>query len=234
MGHYAGVTKKQNNYYLTKAKDINKDQTYFLCWLNQNQLKHATFPIGNLTKENVRKIAKEIGLENWSKKDSTGICFIGERDFKKFLNNYLPYKQGDVVDIATHKKIGKHDGVIFYTYGQNKGLSLSGQKQKYYVCQKDLKKNILYVCNESQRIKYLSSTSCELIKFNWINTPPTSKHIQIRFRHRQELINGVFKINKTKVLLNYDKTLMVTPGQFAVIYQNKFCLGGGIVNKLIK
>jgi tRNA-specific 2-thiouridylase len=124
------------------------------------------FPIGNILKNEVRKIAKKIGLNNWLKKDSTGICFIGERKFKPFLNNYFPYRSGDVIDIVTKKVIGSHDGVSFFTYGQNKGLGLSGQTKKYFVCEKNIKKNILFVCDSSHKKKYLSSTKCEVSQFN--------------------------------------------------------------------
>jgi tRNA-specific 2-thiouridylase len=205
-----------------------------LCWLNQQQLQKITFPIGNLTKDKVRQIAKKIGLANWSKKDSTGICFIGERNFKLFLNNYFPYKKGDIVDISSNKIIGKHDGVIFYTNGQNKNLNLSGFPSKYFVCGKDLKKNILFVCNAYFKNKYLMSTKCQLIKFNWISPKPTNKKIKIRFRHRQKLINGTFNKTKNGVLLSYTQTLSITPGQFAVLYDKKICLGGGIVDRIIK
>lgn len=235
MGHYANVKKIKDQYYLIKAKDENKDQTYFLCWLNQNQLSKTCFPIGNLTKDKVREIAHEQGLDNWNKKDSTGICFIGERKFKDFLNNYLPIKEGNIVDIVTNKIVGKHDGIYFYTIGQNKNLGLGGNVEKYFVCSKDLKKNIVYVVDAKNKNKYLSSTSCELTKFNWINSNIKNFcNVQIRFRHRQELINGSYLIDKNKVILSYKKTLSVTPGQFAVIYLKDKCLGGGVVNKILK
>lgn len=234
MGHYANVVYKNKKYLLTMAKDKEKDQTYFLCWLTQKQLKHTKFPIGNLTKNEVRKIAKQIGLSNWNKKDSTGICFIGERNFKQFLNNYLPDKKGNVINIETNQKIGIHDGVAFYTYGQNKGLGLSGQTQKYFVCAKDIKQNILYVCDTKHINKHLISTKCELTNFNWINNIPKIEKVQIRFRHRQKLINGSFVIRKNKIILAYHPTLSVTLGQFAVLYQENICLGGGIVNHVFK
>jgi tRNA-specific 2-thiouridylase len=111
---------------------------------------------------------------------------------------------------------------------------LSGQTQKYFVCGKNIKKNILYVCDINSRNKYLTSNKCELVNFNWINKLPKLKKIQVRFRHRQQLINGSFSIENKKVILKYELTLSVTPGQFAVLYQKNICLGGGIVNKLIK
>lgn len=234
MGHYANVLKRNNSFYLAKSKDEDKDQTYFLCWLSSSQLSHVTFPIGNIIKNEVRKIAQNIGLQNWDKKDSTGICFIGERNFKDFLSNYLPYKKGAVIDIETNQTVGYHDGVAFFTYGQNKGLSLSGKTQRYFVCDKNLQNNILYVCGEKYKNKHLSTTKCEVIEFNWINGIPKLCNVSIRFRHRQKLIKGSFRIKNKSVIINYSKTLSVTPGQFAVLYQGKICLGGGIVDKLIK
>lgn len=234
MGHYANVKKIKDQYYLTKAIDENKDQTYFLCWLNQKQLSKTIFPIGNITKDEVRKIAHEQGLDNWNKKDSTGVCFIGERKFKYFLNNYLPIKKGKVIDIVTKKVVGEHDGITFYTLGQNKNLGLGGQKNKYFVCKKDFKKNIIYVVDQNNKEKYLSSIKCEVVKFNWINkNQKKSAKINIRFRHRQELIDGKYEIKNNKVILTYKPTIAVAPGQFAVLYSNKKCLGGGIVDKLI-
>ncbi len=233
MGHYANVKKSKDQYYLTKAKDENKDQTYFLCWLNQDQLSKTLFPIGNLPKDEVRKIAHEQGLDNWNKKDSTGICFIGERKFKDFLNNYIPIKKGKVVDIVTKKVVGQHDGMTFYTIGQNKNLGLGGKQNKYFVCLKDFKKNIVYVVDSVNKDKYLTSTKCEVEQFNWINpNPKKSGKVQIRFRHRQELIDGKYEIKNKKIMLTYKPTLSVTPGQFAVLYSGSKCLGGGIVNNI--
>jgi tRNA-specific 2-thiouridylase len=233
MGHYANIKKIGSKYYLCKSITEDKDQTYFLCGLNQKQLNHTLFPIGNIDKNKVRSIAKVNGLDNWSKKDSTGICFIGERKFKLFLNNYIPYKKGKVIDIVTKKVVGTHDGVTFFTYGQNKGLSLSGQKTKYFVCKKDVKHNILFVCDNIHKAKYLLSSQCELINFNWISGVPKTRAIQIRFRHRQNLIKGSFVIKGNKVYVKYTSTLSVTPGQFAVFYQKDVCLGGGIVNRIM-
>jgi tRNA-specific 2-thiouridylase len=235
MGHYANVFHKNDKFYLTKSKSQEKDQTYFLCWLNQQQLSKVIFPIGKYTKKDVRNIAKKNNLVNWNKKDSTGICFIGERDFRKFLTNYLPIKKGAVIDIDTGTKIGEHDGVTFYTIGQNKGLGLSGQTKKYFVCKKDIAKNVLFVCEKSLTKKYLTSNKCFVRKFNWINkTDKIVGHVDIRFRHRQNVIKGSYKINKNVVELEYNDTLSVTVGQFAVLYKKNVCLGGGIITKIWK
>ncbi|GHU31951.1 hypothetical protein FACS1894166_04340 [Bacilli bacterium] len=134
--------------------------------MNQKQIDRVVFPIGNLEKTKVREIAKDQGLDNWSKKDSTGICFIGERKFKDFLSNYIKDARGEVVDVLTNQTIGSHDGVMFYTIGQNRGLNLGGQSNKYFVCKKDVKNNVLFVVDEKHKDKLLNSKECELIKFN--------------------------------------------------------------------
>jgi len=167
MGHYANIEFANNQYYLTKALDEDKDQTYFLCWLNQEQLSKVVFPIGNLKKTEVRKIAEKQNLDIWNKKDSTGICFIGERKFNEFLKNYIKVKPGKIVDIETNKTLGKHDGIMFYTIGQNRDLGLGGQQCKYFVCKKNIKNNILYVASEKTRVKYLISNYCQTKYFNW-------------------------------------------------------------------
>ena len=234
MGHYANVKFINNQYYLTKALDQDKDQTYFLCWLNQEQLSKVIFPIGNLKKTEVRKIAKEQKLDIWNKKDSTGICFIGERKFNDFLKNYIEVKSGKIVDIETNKTLGKHDGIMFYTIGQNRDLGLGGQKCKYFVCKKDIMNNILYVASEKSRVKYLTSNYCETKQFNWINDYKQwiGKKIQVRFRHRMKLINATFEVINDKVIINYENSIGVTKGQFAVLYSGRFCLGGGIITKI--
>ena len=237
MGHYAKVIHKNNQYYLCKSKCKEKDQTYFLCWLNQKQLACVNFPLGNIiSKTKVRKIAHKQNLINWNKKDSTGICFIGERKFHEFLKNYIDIKKGNIVDIDTKEIVGKHDGISFYTIGQNKSLGLGGNQIKYYVCKKDVNRNILYVTCENNKMKNLSSTSCELINFNWINDNKQweDKKITVKFRYQMKEIPCDFIIEDKKVILKYKPTLSVTPGQFAVLYCKNFCLGGGVINKIIK
>lgn len=234
MGHYASVEFANNQYYLTKALDEDKDQTYFLCWLNQEQLSKIVFPIGNLKKTEVRKIAEKQNLDIWNKKDSTGICFIGERKFNEFLKNYIKVKPGKIVDIETNKTLGKHDGIMFYTIGQNRDLGLGGQQCKYFVCKKDIKNNILYVASEKTRTKYLISNYCQTKDFNWINDYKQwiGKKIQVRFRHRMKLIDANFEVVNDKVIINYEASIGVTKGQFAVLYSGRFCLGGGIIDKV--
>ncbi|MDR0752505.1 MAG: tRNA 2-thiouridine(34) synthase MnmA [Mycoplasmataceae bacterium] len=235
MGHYAKTIEKDGKKYLALAKDEEKDQTYFLCWINQEQLNSCIFPLANYKKSEVREIAKKAGLENYDKTESTGICFIGERKFKSFLQNYIRPKKGKIIDILTKKQIGNHEGIMYFTIGQNKNLNLGGNSEKYYVCKKEKEKNILYVVDEKNKEKYLSSQKCLIKDFNWINNEyPASKNVLIRFRHRQKLIKGKITILKNKIMkLEYEKTLSLASGQFAVLYQDNICLGGGIIKKVL-
>ncbi len=234
-GHYASVIHYGSYSELRMCKDDNKDQTYFLCELSQAQLQKAMFPLSHLTKPEVREIAKQVGLPVWSKKDSTGICFIGERNFKEFLSNYLDNKDGDIVDITTNKVLGRQNGVMFYTIGQNNNLNLSGLKEKYFVCKKDAAKNILYVVRNSFKEDYLNSTQCVVDNFHWINYPKQYNNLQVRFRHRQKLINCSILIENGSVVITYPQgSLSVTEGQYAVLYEGTNCLGGGPVDIIRK
>ncbi|MGL4950869.1 MAG: tRNA 2-thiouridine(34) synthase MnmA [Mycoplasma sp.] len=229
-GHYAKVIHLDDHSELHMCKDANKDQTYFLCGLTQEQLKMSEFPLCDLTKQEVRDIAKENNLAVWDKKDSTGICFIGKRDFKEFLSNYIPNQPGDIVNIETNEVIGNHIGVMYYTIGQNNGLSMGGQKAKFFVCKKDVDKKILYVVCDEHKDKYLLSYSCVVNDFNWINKPTKTNDLKVRFRHRQELIECSVIINNNEVEINYNNgAYNVTVGQYAVIYEDGNCLGGGVI-----
>ncbi|MEG1150740.1 MAG: tRNA 2-thiouridine(34) synthase MnmA [Malacoplasma sp.] len=230
-GHYANIVVSNGKNYLTESIDQNKDQTYFLSGLNQNQLMKALFPIGNFKKAEVREIAKKYNLINWNKKDSTGICFIGEQNFNKFLENYLPHNEGQIIDIETKKIIGAHKGLWFYTIGQRKNIGLHGNDYKYFVCKKDLENNILYVVSQNNSDKFLYSFGCKVIDFNWISGPPSNSHVQIKFRHSIEKVKGYFIINNDgSVDLKYaDGAKAVTIGQQAVLYQEQICLGGGLI-----
>lgn len=165
-GHYAKIVHEENINKLMLCKDENKDQTYFLCALTQKQLENVLFPLANYKKNEVREIAKNIGLPIANKKDSTGICFIGERNFRKFLQNYLPNKPGDIVNISTNEIIGKHIGTMYYTIGQRKGLNLGGQNERYFICKKDLDKKIIYVAPDSLEEEYLFSNELIINSFN--------------------------------------------------------------------
>jgi len=236
-GHYGKIKRNKNGSFLMIPKDVTKDQTYFLSDLNQEQLANVIFPLENLTKLEVREIAKKIKLPNATRKDSMGICFIGKRQFQDFLANYIPNQPGNIVDIKTKKVVGRHIGTMYYTLGQNRELHLSGAPTKYFVCGKGVKKKILYVCAAADKEKYLASMQCELGEFNFIN--PSSrkdlKNLKVRFRHLQKLI-GVKSLRKIngKWILTYKPTLAVTPGQYAVLYKNKTCIGCGEIRKIVK
>ena len=238
MGHYAKKIEKDGMFYLEKSYDRNKDQTYFLSQINYEQLKDCLFPLGDIDKTEVRRIAHELDLAVADKKDSTGVCFIGERNFKQFLNNYLPSKKGDIVDVNSHKVVGHHDGVLYYTIGQRKGLGIGGIKgidpKSWFVVAKDVKNNILYV-SQGDDNEYLLSDRALISNINWINMPkPTnSMHVGCKFRYRQQDNFVTLKfVDDNVVELIYDEPIKsVTPGQAAVFYDGDIMLGGGIIDR---
>lgn len=228
-GHYARVIDGK----LCKAVDDNKDQSYFLAYVDKNKFKDVLFPIGELTKPEVRKIAVELDLVTARKKDSTGICFIGERNFRNFLKNYLPNMPGDIVDIETKEVLGKHIGLMYYTLGQRRGLNLGGNELKHYVCEKDLKNNILYVANGDEN-KYLFTTSALIEDFNFL-TDDRPSQCNCKFRYRQKDVSvNVEYLEDNMIKVSYTNVKSVTPGQFCVLYDNDVCLGGGIIKETFK
>lgn len=227
-GHYA----KMEDNYLKKSYDTNKDQTYFLSQLSKEQLENVLFPLGNIDKKEVREIAKKEGLITADKKDSTGICFIGERNFKKFLENYLPAVPGNVVDIDTNKIVGKHNGLMYYTIGQRKGLDIGGNKDKMFVVGKNLNKNILYVAFGDNDYLYSNSCIVDTLNFNCELRPTKCK---AKFRYRQDDIEVSIKyLNDNEIEVFYDNVKAVTPGQACVLYDNDICIGGGIIKEVRK
>lgn len=229
-GHYA----RMNNGHLLRGIDSNKDQTYFLSQVSKKQLENVLFPVGDMEKKDVRKIAEEYDLITAKKKDSTGICFIGERNFKNFLKNYLPNQPGDVINIDTNEVIGKHIGLMNYTIGQRKGLNIGGTKDKMFVVGKDLEKNILYICLGEDN-DYLISTSCLVDNINYLGDEKL-ENVTAKFRYRQEDIPVHLEwIENGEVLVRYEQGVKsVTPGQACVFYNKEECLGGGIIKEVRK
>ena len=228
-GHYA----KMEDGYLKRSFDKNKDQTYFLSQLSSRQLENVIFPLADIDKHEVRRIAKEIGLSTASKKDSTGICFIGERNFKNFLTNYLPNLPGDIVLIDDMQTVGKHIGLMYYTIGQRKGLNIGGSSDKLFVVGKDLNKNILYVASGDDN-EYLYSDSCiiEDVNFN-CSLRPNECTAKFRYRQNDNKVSLEY-LDNGEVLVRYDHVKGVTPGQACVLYLDDICLGGGIIKEVRK
>jgi len=226
-GHYAKIVDGQ----LHKAFDKNKDQSYFLAYVNKDIFKDVLFPLQDLTKPEIRKIAEDNHLITAKKKDSTGICFIGERNFTKFLENYLPNIPGKIINIETNEVVGEHIGLMYYTLGQRRGLNLGGFKEKSYVAKKDLDNNILYIATGDEN-KYLYSKEAIIEDFNFL----TDTHItecSCKFRYRQNDIRCTVEyLENNKIKVKYDGAKAVTPGQFCVLYDGDLCLGGGIIEKV--
>ena len=235
-GHYARIDHTGEQSVLLRGADDNKDQTYFLCQLSQEQIKEALFPVGHLTKSEVRDIAHQLNLPVADKKDSTGICFIGERDFREFLKNYIPAKPGKMVDIVSKEVIGEHQGIMYYTIGQRKGLNIGGAKLPWFVCGKDYDENVLYIA-QGDESEWLHSDGALISDMNWIlNGLDEQFHCTAKFRYRQkDNPVTVKKIDDNHVYVTFDYPVKaVTPGQAAVFYDGEVCLGGGTIDKVYK
>jgi len=229
-GHYARL----EDGVLKRAVDENKDQTYFLSQVSKEQFESVLFPIGDMIKSDVRKIAETHGLITAQKKDSTGICFIGERNFTNFLKNYLPNQPGDVVNIDTNEVIGKHIGLMNYTIGQRRGLDIGGYKDRMFVVGKNLKDNILYICLGDDN-HYLITDSCVVDSINWLADEKIIT-CTAKFRYRQKDIDVKLEWQDNgEVIVYYEKgAKAVTPGQACVFYDGEVCLGGGIIKEVRK
>ena len=240
MGHYAKRVEKNGHFYLAKCKDTNKDQTYFLSQINEEQIKSCLFPLGDIDKTEVRKIAHELELESvMDKKDSTGVCFIGERNFRKFLKNYIPAQKGNIIDIDTGKKIGEHRGVYYYTIGQHKGLGIGGISGEtatgWFIVKKDAKKNILYVTRGDTQ-KYLMSNKCIVRKLNFINKEEKfPQEVGVKFRYRQPDHKATIDLVNNEIICTYDYYKAVTPGQEAVFYNKEgLMIGSGTIDEVYR
>ncbi len=236
-GHYANVENRNGVYTLRRAADSNKDQTYFLYRLNQNQLSYCLFPLGDISKPKVRLIAKQQGFDNASKKDSTGICFIGKQAFKPFLSQFFLAKPGPIIS-DQGENLGQHDGLMFYTLGQRKGLNIGGkanaEELPWYVIDKDLKNNTLIVGQGHEHPSLLHpSLICSDV--HWIagKMPEINKALTAKIRYRQsdqackvlDLGNGTLQVDFAQ------HQWAITPGQSIVFYQGEICLGGAIIDK---
>lgn len=236
-GHYADVERKDGLTYLLKAKDSNKDQTYFLNQLNQEQLKNVMFPLGNMEKSEVRKIADKYNLVNAKKKDSTGICFIGERKFREFLQTYLPNQKGKIKDLQGNI-VGEHLGLMYYTIGQRRGLDIGGRAggngERWFVVKKDLENNVLYVSQGEDEASELYSNGLVSYNINWIPKVPDKEEFTCfaKFRYRQDEQKVKVKIEKDRVIVNFfEKQRAITEGQYVVFYDERCCLGGGVIEE---
>ena len=235
MGHYARVIhdEKNNKHYLLRGIDANKDQTYFLSQLSSAQLAKALFPVGDMLKPDVRALAQKYGLEVATKKDSTGVCFIGERNFKEFLMNYIPANPGDIIDTKGNI-VGHHDGVMYYTIGQRHGLGIGGPGDAWFVCGKDAKTNHLIV-GQGQETELLYANRVLVRNINIINERfENGTVMSAKFRYRQNDVK--VKVNwiddDTLEVLTFEPTKAITPGQACVFYDNEYCLGGGTIDEV--
>ncbi len=236
-GHYARVEHKEDESVMLRGVDNNKDQTYFLCQLSQSQLQQSLFPVGHLTKPEVRELALKLDLPVANKKDSTGICFIGERDFREFLKNYIPAKNGKMVDIQTNAVVGEHQGIMYYTIGQRKGLNIGGPGDAWFVVGKEYDQNVLYV-SQGDQSDWLLSEGALISDVNWImpEKPSGDLDCTAKFRYRQADNDvSIHFVDETTVYVTFKKPIKaVTPGQAAVFYQGDICLGGGTIEKVYK
>lgn len=239
MGHYAKTVTDENGVvHMMRPKDGNKDQTYFLSQVTQEQLKKAIFPLADLSKPQVRMIAEQAGLATAKKKDSTGICFIGERNFKNFLSEFLPAMGGNIVT-SDGRIVGKHSGLMYYTIGQRSGLGLGGNQSScapWFVVGKNLQKNELIVEQgyDSDLLYASSLDASEVSFFTGLPSNDTTIHCTAKFRYRQPDVAVTVNYNKDNntVHVEFDELARaVTPGQAIVFYDGEECLGGAIIDK---
>lgn len=243
-GHYAGVREVAGDlgpeFQLLKAEDGTKDQSYFLHRLNQAQLSKTLFPLANLYKREVRKIAAEAGLPNFARKDSTGICFIGERPFKEFLSRYLPEQRGEIRTLEGDRLVGEHSGVIYHTLGQRKGLGIgglaggeqTGEHDAWYVAGKDVEKNRLYVVQGHDHPALLKERLAAS-DLSWVSGRPPHTHwvycAKTRYRQEDAPCEVEFVDAERVEIAFASPQWAVTPGQSVVLYESRVCLGGGVI-----
>ncbi len=227
-GHYAKVVHNGHKYELRRSPDPIKDQTYFLAYLTQRQLSRALFPLGDFNKKQVRSLAEKYQLPNVNRKDSQGICFLGQVKFDEFIKHHLGELKGDIVEFETNKKLGEHTGYYYYTIGQRSGLGLSGGP--WYVVKKDITNNIIYISRDQNEAR--EKNEFHVGKINWIaEQPPEKKSLQVKIRHGAKHFECHLDLqteNTGKVLMS-ETDKGIAPGQFAVFYDGEVCLGGGVI-----
>ncbi|MEZ5535819.1 MAG: tRNA 2-thiouridine(34) synthase MnmA [Thiolinea sp.] len=236
-GHYARIEQRGDRYLMLKGVDNNKDQTYFLYTLQQHQLARSLFPVGHLPKDEVREIADQANFTTARKKDSTGICFIGERKFRDFLQRFLPAQPGEIVT-PQGQVIGEHQGLMYYTLGQRQGLGIGGQKDlpeaPWFVIDKDLDKNRLIVAQGHQN-DYLLKQSLSAGQLHWVDGNPPAKDFscaaKIRYRQTEEACRVQLSGDSATVCFDRPQRA-ITPGQSIVFYDQQICLGGGIIDAM--
>lgn len=229
-GHYAQISQQNGVYYLKRSPDPVKDQTYFLSYLNQQQLARALFPIGHLTKKEVRALARKFDLPNKNRKDSQGICFLGKIRYPDFVKFHLGEKIGKIVDLDSGKKLGEHRGYWFYTIGQRQGLGLSGGP--WYVVGKDTEKNIIYVSHKL-RLREKATHRFVVGDVNWISGIPAKTELLAKVRHGPRLTscNIAFRRDHRLEVTLAEEDPGIAPGQYCVFYDGEVCLGGGIIQE---
>ena len=230
-GHYARVESTESRFRLLRGRDAGKDQSYFLHRLNQAQLSRVMFPLGEMKKSEVRRLAQEAGLPNHAKKDSTGICFIGERPFREFLNRYLPRVPGPI-KTPEGRVVGSHIGLAFYTIGQRKGIGIGGAGEPWYVAEKRLESNELIVVQGHDH-PLLMKKELSAAEPAWVaGTPPQGTTLSAKTRYRQaDAPCTLSRVLESEIGVDFaSPQWAVTPGQSVVLYDGEVCLGGGFIN----
>ncbi len=228
-GHYAQVHRMGDKYLLKRSPDPVKDQTYFLAYMTQEQLARACFPLGIYNKAQVRELARKYDLPNKDRKDSQGICFLGKIRYSDFVKHHLGEQRGYIIDINSGKKLGEHRGYWFYTIGQRQGLGLSGGP--WYVVDKDVKENIVYVAHRDQ-LPEKSNRVFEVANFNWfLGQRPEKEELQVKIRHGKVIYNCKIEyVEEERACVTIDRPDSgIAPGQFAVFYDEELCLGGSVI-----
>jgi tRNA-specific 2-thiouridylase len=228
-GHYAQVGEGGC---LKKGRDPGKDQSYFLHAIEGNVLPRVLFPVGGLVKEEVRRLARQANLATAEKKDSTGICFVGKRDFKPFIGQYLGFQKGPLCRLDG-TVVGEHDGAVFYTIGQRKGIGLGGEGEAWFVVAKEIESNRVYV-ERGENHPALYSSELIATDLTWIQAPPLSPRCQAKIRYRQTDQPCHVEIREGLAFVRFDQAQRaITPGQAVVFYQGDLCLGGGKIARAI-